>query len=286
MRLSQKNRLSMNNFWLRTVTGIVFLAVMVFGIIWDRMIFGALFAVILWVALQEFYRMALGTRFLFQQKLGLVAGVAAFLLVACHLFYGWDLRWVLMALLPLLMIPITCVFLPSREGFADLSYIYTGLLYIALPVSLSPMLVMDGEVFDGWLLLSFFILIWVSDVGAYCVGSTLGQRPDAKRLAPAISPKKSWWGFGGSIFFCIAAAIGLHFLTWLPCGLIHSIVVGVLISLGGTCGDLFESMWKRHFGVKDSGRCIPGHGGMLDRFDSSLVAIPLASVYLVLIGLL
>ena len=264
MRLSKKNRLSMNNFWLRTVTGIVFLAVMVFGIIWDRMIFGALFAVILCVALQEFYRMALGTRFLFQQKLGLVAGVAAFLLVACHFFYGWDLRWVLMALLPLLMIPITCVFLPSREGFADLSYIYTGLLYIALPVSLSPMLVMDGEVFDGWLLLSFFILIWVSDVGAYCVGSTLGQRPDAKRLAPAISPKKSWWGFGGSVFFCI----------------------GVLISLGGTCGDLFESMWKRHFGVKDSGKCIPGHGGMLDRFDSSLVAIPLASVYLVLIGLL
>ena len=276
----------MNNFWLRTLTGIVFVVVMVFGIIWDRMLFGALFAVILWVALQEFYRMALGSRFIFQQKLGLVAGAAAFLLTACHFFYGWDLRWVLMALIPLLMIPITSIFLTSREGFADLSYIFTGLVYIALPISLSPMLVMDGEVFDGWLLLSFFILIWVSDVGAYCVGSALGQRPNAKRLAPTISPKKSWWGFGGSVFFCVAAAIGLHFLTWLPCGLGHSIVIGLLISLGGTCGDLFESMWKRHFGVKDSGKCIPGHGGMLDRFDSSLVAIPLASVYLALIDLI
>ena len=276
----------MSNFWLRTLTGIVFLVVMVFGLIWDRTLFGALFVVVLWVALQEFYRMALGTRFLFQQKLGLVAGAAAFLLVACHFFYGWDLRWLVLALVPLLLIPGSALFLGSRDGFGDLSYLYAGLLYIALPISLSPMLVMDREVFDGWLLLSFFILIWVSDVGAYCVGSTLGQRPDAKRLAPSISPHKSWWGFGGSIFFCVAAAVGLHFLTWLPYSLIHCVVIGLIISLGGTCGDLFESMWKRHFGVKDSGKCIPGHGGMLDRFDSSLVAIPMASVYLVLIDLL
>ena len=276
----------MSNFWTRTLTGIAFLAVMVFGIIWDRTLFGALFVVILWVALQEFYRMALGVRFLFQQKLGLVAGATAFLLVACHFFYGWDLRWLTLALVPLLLIPVTSLFLPRQDDFGDITVLYAGLLYIALPISLSPMLVMDGEMFDGWLLLSFFILIWVSDVGAYCVGSLLGRRPNAHKLAPSISPNKSWWGFGGSIFFCIAAAVGLHFLTWLPYGLGHCIVLGLIISLGGTCGDLFESMWKRHYGVKDSGRCIPGHGGMLDRFDSSLVAIPMASVYLVLIELL
>ena len=276
----------MNNFWTRTLAGAAFLVVMVFGLIWDRTLFGALFAVILWVALQEFYRMALGARFLFQQKLGLVAGAAAFLLVACHCFYGWDLRWLVLALVPLLLIPVTAVFLPSREGFGDLTYIYAGLLYIALPVSLSPLLVMDGEVYDGWMLLSLFILIWVSDVGAYCVGSLLGRRPDARRLAPSISPKKSWWGFWGGLAFCVAAAICLHYLTWLPYGLGHCIVVGLLIAVGGTFGDLFESMWKRHFGVKDSGRCIPGHGGMLDRFDSSLVAIPMACISLTLTGLI
>jgi len=84
----------------------------------------------------------------------------------------------------------------------------------------------------------------------------------------------------------VAAAVGLHYLTWLPFGLGHCIALGVIVSVGGVCGDLFESMWKRHFGVKDSGNCIPGHGGMLDRFDSSLVAIPMACVYLIAWGLL
>lgn len=276
----------MSNFWKRTLTGIVYLVVMVFGLIWDRTSFGALFAVVLWVALQEFYRMALGSRFLFQQKLALVTGAAAFLLLASHFFYGLDLRWMSLALIPLLLIPVTCLFLPDHEGFQYISYLYTGLLYIALPICLFPMLVMDGEVYDGWLLLSFFILIWVSDVGAYCMGSMFGQRPNAKKLAPGISPKKSWVGTLSGVGFCVATAVGLHFLTWIPYGLGHCVALGLIIGAGGVCGDLFESLWKRRFGVKDSGSCIPGHGGMLDRFDSSLVAIPLAFVYLVLIELI
>ena len=78
----------------------------------------------------------------------------------------------------------------------------------------------------------------------------------------------------------------LHLVGWLPYGPVHSLVLGVLVSVAGVCGDLFESLWKRWFGVKDSGNCIPGHGGMLDRFDSSLLAIPVAVVYLTLFGLL
>ena len=276
----------MNNFWLRTLTGIAFLAIMVFGLIWDRAIFGCLFLIILVIALQEFYQMALGKRFRIQQKLGVLAGAAAFLLVACHCFYGWDIRWLVAALIPLLLIPASCLLLPSREGFGDLAYIYAGLLYIALPISLSPLLMMDGEVFDGWFLLSLFIMIWCSDVGAYCIGTAFGQKPNSRRLAPDISPKTSWWGFWGGLVFCVGAAVGLHYLTWLPFPLIHCVVLGLIVGVGGVCGDLFESIWKRHFGVKDSGKCIPGHGGMLDRFDSSLVAIPLACVYLSLFGLL
>ena len=276
----------MNNFWVRTLTGIAFLAIMVFGLIWDRGIFGCIFVTILLQALHEFYDMSLKKRFRFQQLLGLLAGGSAFLFVAFHCFYGWDIRWLVISLIPLLLIPFSCPFLPSFEHFGDLAYIYSGLLYIALPISLSPLLMMDGEVFDGWFLLSLFIMIWCSDVGAYCIGTAFGQKPDSRKLAPAISPKKSWWGFWGGLVFCVAAAIGLHFLTWLPFPLIHCIALGFIVGIGGVCGDLFESMWKRHFGIKDSGKCIPGHGGMLDRFDSSLVAIPLSCVYLSLLGLL
>jgi phosphatidate cytidylyltransferase len=276
----------MNNLLKRALSGIVFLIVMVFGLIWDRTFFGALFLVILYFSLHEFYTISLGGRFRLQQKLGLLTGSAAFMLVASHYFYGIDLRWLATVLIPLMLIPVTCLFRPSHEDFGDVATVYAGLLYIALPISLSPILVMDGEYFSGWLLLSFFILIWVSDICAYCFGTAFGQKPGAHKLAPEISPKKSWWGVFSGIFFCILAAAGLHFLGWLQFSLVHCLALGLIISIGCVFGDLVESLWKRYCKVKDSGSCIPGHGGMLDRFDSSLVAIPLASVYLALFNLL
>jgi phosphatidate cytidylyltransferase len=115
--------MKLSNFWIRTLTGILFLVIMVFGIIWDRAIFTCLFGIILTVALGEFYKMALGTRFRFQQRMGVMTGIAAFLLVAAYCFFGWDLRWLVISLIPLLLIPVSCLFLPSREGFGDLGYI-------------------------------------------------------------------------------------------------------------------------------------------------------------------
>ena len=276
----------MNNFWIRTISSIVFLIVMVFGLIWDRVIFGALFLFILYCALNEFYNISLGSRYRVQQKLGLLAGTIAFFTVALHCFYGIDARFICLALLPLLLIPASCVFLGIQDDFQDVSLIYAGLLYIALPISLSPYVMMDGPVFNGWLMLSFFIVIWLSDAGAYCFGSMFGQKEGAARLAPSISPKKSWVGFWCGLACAVVASIVLHYLTWFPFPLVHSIVLGVLISFFGVCGDLFESQWKRHFHVKDSGNIIPGHGGMLDRFDSSLIAIPAAVLYLSIFGLL
>ena len=106
----------MNNFLLRTVTGVVFLLVMVFGLIWDRTIFGALFLFILYFALNEFYTISLQKRYYLQQKLGLLAGILAFLLVAAHCFFGLDARWIFLSLLPLLLIPMTSVFHGVPEG--------------------------------------------------------------------------------------------------------------------------------------------------------------------------
>ena len=144
----------MNNFLLRTITGIVFLLVMVFGLIWDRAIFGALFLFILYFALNEFYTITLQGRFKLQQKLGMLTAATAFVTVAAHCFYGVDARFICLLLLPMLLIPVTAVFLGVREDFQDIALVYAGLLYIALPISLSPFIMMDGPVFDGWLMLS------------------------------------------------------------------------------------------------------------------------------------
>ena len=276
----------MNNFVKRTLSSVVIFVVSVFGVIWDRTLFGALFLFVLLMALKEFYAITLGEKYKFQQKLGIITGLSAFIVVAGYYFYGWDLRWLALVLAELLLIPVSAVLFSSYDEFESFGSIFAGLLYIALPVALSPMMVMDGEVFDGWLLLSFFIIIWVSDVGAYCLGTLFGQGPDSKRLAPKISPKKSWVGFWSGMAFSVAAAVGLHFLTWLPFSIWHCIALGVIVNLGGVCGDLFESMWKRRFGVKDSGNIIPGHGGMLDRIDSMLIAVPIGAAYLAIFNLL
>ncbi len=276
----------MNNLLKRTIFGALYLVVMVFGIIWDRAIFTALFAFILMVGLREFYAMGLGRRYIVQQKIATLCAILAYLNLAYRCFFGGqiDLWWVPMLLM--FAIPVSTVFVREFEDFSSFGLIYAGLGYVALPIVLLPLVMMDGEVFDGWLLLSFFIIIWASDVGAYCVGTLLGQKPDSRKLAPAISPKKSWWGVAGGVVLGIGASALLSYLTWMPFPMIHCLALGFLVSAAGITGDLFESMWKRHFHVKDSGSLIPGHGGILDRIDSSLVAIPLAYVYLLAFSLI
>jgi phosphatidate cytidylyltransferase len=129
--------------------------------------------------------------------------------------------------------------------------------------------------------LSIFIFLWVNDSGAYCTGSLLGRH----KLFPRISPGKTWEGSigGGILVMAVAALIGwlvnqgaeahtLNMLEWIGLGLV--------VVVFGTWGDLVESLFKRTLGIKDSGTILPGHGGMLDRFDSALIAVPAAVIYL------
>lgn len=128
------------------------------------------------------------------------------------------------------------------------------------------------------LVLALFIFIWINDTGAFCVGSLFGKH----RLFERISPKKSWEGFWGGLLFCIISAIimqccfGEYYRGMTTFGMCR---LGVLVSVAATFGDLFESMIKRSVGVKDSGRLIPGHGGILDRIDSLLFVAPACFIY-------
>lgn len=276
----------MNTTVKRTIYGVLFLLVMLAGMLWNRYGFLALFLAMDAGMLLEFYKMTLGSSHKTVQAGALVTALAAFLLVA--LVSGpQHLAPRFLCLVPVLLLVLMIIMVFRHTGFKDFSYVFAGLLYIGLPLALSPMLITrpDGS-FTGLLMLAFFIIIWSGDVGAYCFGMLLGQRSWSKKLCPGISPKKSWAGAIGGMVSALLAGAVLYWTHLLACPLVHCLVLAAVMNVTSVFGDLFESLWKRQFGLKDSGNVIPGHGGLLDRFDSALFAIPAGAAYLVLFGLL
>ena len=271
----------MNNFIKRALSGVVFVGIMLAALLLNKYIFGAVMALSLVVMMKEFLKMTCGKDYWFSQILSILAGTTLFVLVYLYRGFNFPGRLVILAFIPVFLLMINSLYVKDKTRFDKFSNLYTAVLYIAVPWSLLNFAVFDGcGAFNGVLLLSFFVIIWGSDVGAYMFGITLGQRY-GKKLFPSISPKKSWIGFWGGMAMAVALAIGLHYLGMLPFDLPHCIAMSVLLNVTGVYGDLIESQWKRHYEVKDSGNIIPGHGGLLDRFDSALIAIPIGIIYLV-----
>ena len=271
----------MNNFIKRALSGVVFVGVMLAALLLNKYIFGAVMALSLVVMMKEFLKMTCGKDYWFSQILSILAGTTLFVLVYLYRGFNFPGRLVILAFIPVFLLMINSLYVKDKTRFDKFSNLYTAVLYIAVPWSLLNFAVFDGcGSFNGVLLLSFFVIIWGSDVGAYMFGITLGQKY-GKKLFPSISPKKSWIGFWGGMAMAVALAIGLHYLGMLPFDLPHCIAMSVLLNVTGVYGDLIESQWKRHYEVKDSGNIIPGHGGLLDRFDSALIAIPIGIIYLV-----
>jgi phosphatidate cytidylyltransferase len=271
----------MNNFIKRALSGVVFVGVMLAALLLNKYIFGAVMALCLVVMMKEFLKMTCGKDYWFSQILSILAGTTLFVLVYLYRGFNFPGRLVILAFIPVFLLMVNSLYVKDKTRFDKFSNLYTAVLYIAVPWSLLNFAVFDGcGAFNGVLLLSFFVIIWGSDVGAYIFGITLGQRY-GKKLFPSISPKKSWIGFWGGMAMAIALAVGLHYLGMLPFDLPHCIAMSVLLNVTGVYGDLIESQWKRHYEVKDSGNIIPGHGGLLDRFDSALIAIPIGIIYLV-----
>ena len=179
------------------------------------------------------------------------------------------------------------LYLKQDDPIQDWAYTMLSQMYIALPFSLLNVLAFTANgsgmvAFNTLLPLSVFVFLWVNDTGAYCVGSLLGRH----KLFPRISPGKSWEGsIGGAVFVLAAAWAVSYFLDDVMLNLYEWLGLGLVVVIFGTWGDLVESLLKRTLGVKDSGSILPGHGGMLDRFDSSLLAIPAAVIYLYTLSL-
>lgn len=276
----------MNTTVKRTVFGALFLAIMLGGLLFHPAAFAVLFLFMTVVMMWEFYRMTMGNHYKPAQYIAIALGACLFMAVFAVVGYGKPVKFIAFNAVLLLALMISTLFEKDKSSYRDNSFIYTGILYIAVPLALANFVVFRTGAFQGLLMVSFFCIIWASDVGAYCFGMLFGQK-GGKKLFPSISPKKTWAGFWGGLALAIVAALIMWAVGMFPKFPVwHCLSLAVIMNVLGVYGDLYESQWKRTCGVKDSGTIIPGHGGLLDRFDSALFAIPAGFIYLASFGLI
>ena len=272
-----------NNFIQRAVTGVLFVIVLVGCILYSPLSFGILFTIINALSVHEFAQLVSKSGEVSINKTITVLG-GAYLFLALMSFctqQSVGARVFLPYLGLLLYMMITELYLKKKNPTGNWAYSMLSQLYVALPFALLNVLAFQNSpetgsvTYNPILPLSIFVFIWLSDTGAYCVGSLIGKH----RLFERISPKKSWEGSIGGGIFSIASSLGFaHFFPFMPGW--QWVGLAIVVVIFGTWGDLTESLMKRQLGIKDSGNILPGHGGMLDRFDSALMAIPAAVVYL------
>ena len=276
----------MKNFIVRTITAVFFVAAIVSCFLRPEamiLLFGLLTGLTIW----EFTGLVNERKDVnVNQMISTVAGVYLFLAMAGYNSGMTPAAVFIPYLVTLIYLMVAELYLKQPDPVNDWAYTMMSQLYIALPFSMLSVLAFQSDdtgIHYTWMVpLSVFVFLWINDTGAYLCGSLLGRH----KLFPRISPGKSWEGsIGGGVLVVLVALLVWYLSEQYeenPLGLsaIEWAGLGLTVVIFGTWGDLVESLFKRTIGIKDSGNILPGHGGMLDRFDSSLMAIPAAVVYL------
>jgi phosphatidate cytidylyltransferase len=273
----------MSNFWARTITGL-FMVFLIFAALYlDRFFFAAIFLAVVILGLLEFYSITVTEECKPQKYTGTILGTLLYLLITGFFLFGGPqpLTFSIVVMLPIFFIPIIIELYRKKEkALINAAVTIFGLIYIALPVSLLNVMndPIGGTVFHRFpaYLTAYFLITWIYDTGAYLVGKNFGKHKFFER----ISPKKTWEGTIGGTVVALLAASGYYFITE-GTQLIHLLALTGLIVLFGTFGDLAESLFKRSLNLKDSGNILPGHGGILDRFDTIFVSAPFVFLYFV-----
>ena len=262
----------------RIIVGLIVFGIFLAAIFLGREIgFLSVFAFALVMGLYEFYNLIDMGGFKPQRLTGYILGLTMFLGNGMMTFYGYSEKFLLFPLLCLFLILPIELYRKREDPFTNIAHGFLGIIYVAIPVSLLINIVHpNNEIgYNPLFFAAFLQLILASDSGAYLAGTAFGKH----KLFERISPKKSWEGAFGGLLMSMAFAIGfsyfLDFLSvWEWIGLCFVTVIA------GIYGDLVESLLKRNVGAKDSGTLLPGHGGVLDRLDSIVLATPFAFVYL------
>lgn len=273
----------MKDFARRSLTGIAFAAILLAGILINQFVFAAVFAGFLLLTLFEFYRISVNIGYEPSTKIGLICGFLLFVIFFLAASQVIPQKFIFLAILIPLFTLLPDLFDSRKNGYKNSMITIAGIIYIALPFSLLNFLIIPVNTgnaeFYPWILTGVFLIIWMYDSMAYVFGSLMGRH----KICERISPKKSWEGLIGGAVFAIIMGI-LNSVIFHELSLASWIVIAILIVAFGTSGDFFESKLKREAGVKDSGTILPGHGGMLDRFDTVLFAAPVIFVWIVLFG--
>lgn len=271
------------NIAVRGLAGIVFVGILLSGILINQYVFLLVFSIFVSLGLYEFYTLIEKHAHIPLAKLpNTLIGLSLFILCTCY-FSGICQIHPLVAFVPYIILVqlffISELYLKRKNAIASMAYFALGQLYVAIPFVLSNVLIFCfSEQFNPIYLLAVFVLIWVNDTFAYLTGMTFGKH----RMFERISPKKSWEGFAGGATFAVLGSYAFFYFTNTHTPIIWG-GFALVIVVFGTLGDLIESLMKRTLEVKDSGHIIPGHGGILDRFDSTIFAIPAAVAYLALV---
>ncbi|MBD2713600.1 phosphatidate cytidylyltransferase [Microvirga sp. STR05] len=294
----------MSNLGQRILFGLIGAAMLLVSIWYSAWTFAAFFAVMQVRMLWEFYRMMREAGYKPAALLGsgisglIFVGVFAVVIVNnvtnsndpdFHVIVGNGVRFAGPALVGIILLLPTVLILREmyawpREKqdfspFSNVGVALLGLLYVSLPMSLLNVVAFNEQGYDYRRILALLLLVWSSDIGAYAAGKSFGKH----KLAPKISPGKTWEGAIGGFLLTLAMGWALGYL--LPeLSLTYRLVVAGVVAVFGPLGDLAESMLKRSVGVKDSGRIMPGHGGLLDRFDAFLFILPVLALLQLLLG--
>lgn len=262
----------------RAITGFVFVLVMLVTLLTGPYIFTGFYIFLSSVCLMEFFTLVKKTGLRPHRMIGYVAALIIFASVAGRFFIEFPSKWLLINIPLFFGIFIRELYKKSELPFSNIAYTFLGIIYAVIPfVFFFSLSFISGD-YNFHLSLGFFLMLWGNDTGAYLFGVKFGKH----RLFERHSPKKSWEGFIGGILTSqlVGFILSIYFTDYT---LQNWLIMAFIISCFGTLGDLVESMFKRSIDIKDSGSILPGHGGLLDRFDGLLLSAPVVFVYLYLI---